>query len=169
MYYYYLQKVFGKGYPENLTGQAVNQPLIGNEAIDTVSGATRSTNGILMAVEKGMYQVGQNQLGLAVPDLKIFHLQWKDGLVVLLLILVMLAATLNMRKLRPWKLQVTNRLQCSLTEVAIRLNGSLWVRSHTSLSIFDKIGKINCASHFYIPRISLIMIISASTPFIFFR
>lgn len=103
----YLKKVLAAGYPENLQGKAVTGPLAENEDVDIISGATRTTEGITLAVEKGMYQIGKNQLGLAVPTLKTFRFQWQDGLVVLLLILAVLAAARNLRKLRPWLLAAT--------------------------------------------------------------
>lgn len=82
----YLKKVLGAGYPENLQGKEITQPLNNHNDIDVVSGATRTTQGILLAVEKGMYQVDQTQLGLSVPTLKTFHFERQDGLIVLLLI-----------------------------------------------------------------------------------
>lgn len=100
----YLKKVQGAGYPEKLHGKEITQPFDTHKDIDAVSGATRTTKGITLAVEKGMYQVGQNQLGLSVPALKAFHFQWQDGLVVLLLILAIAASARNIRKLRPWLL-----------------------------------------------------------------
>ncbi|BAE84840.1 4Fe-4S binding protein [Desulfitobacterium hafniense] len=98
----YLRKVLEAGYPENLIGKTVTQPLAAHEDIDSVSGATRTTDGIMLAVEKGMFQVGKNQLGLTVPRLKTFHFQWQDGLVLLMLLVAILASARNMKKLRPW-------------------------------------------------------------------
>lgn len=103
----YLKKVLGAGYPENFQGKEISRPLDTQEGIDAVSGATRTTQGITLAVEKGMCQVGKNQLGLSVPTLKTFHFQWRDGLVALLLLLAIVAATRNMKMLRPWLLVAT--------------------------------------------------------------
>ncbi|WP_092328615.1 FMN-binding protein [Desulfosporosinus hippei] len=100
----YLKKVRGFGYPENLKGKKITQPLNNYEDIDAVSGATRTTTGIKLAVEKGIYQVGQNQLGLTVPSQKHIHFQWQDGLVVLLFVVAMAASVRNMRRLRIWLL-----------------------------------------------------------------
>ncbi|WP_019851175.1 4Fe-4S binding protein [Desulfitobacterium sp. PCE1] len=98
----YLKKVLVAGYPENFLGKTVSEPLEAHEDIDIVSGATRTAKGMMLAVEKGMYQVGENHLGLKVPPLKTFHFQWQDGLVVLMLALAILASSRNMKKLRPW-------------------------------------------------------------------
>lgn len=103
----YLRKVLEAGYPGNLSGKTVTQPLAAHEDIDSVSGATRTTDGIMLAVEKGMFQVGKNQLGLTVPHLKTFHFQWQDGLVLLMLLVAILASARNMKKLRPWILVAT--------------------------------------------------------------
>ncbi|NMA68798.1 MAG: 4Fe-4S binding protein [Desulfitobacterium sp.] len=103
----YLKRVLAAGYPENLQGKVVTEPLVDQEGIDAVSGATRTVEGITLAVEKGMYQIGQNQLGLTVPTLKTFYFQWQDGLVILLLVIAILAATLKKSKLRPWILVAT--------------------------------------------------------------
>lgn len=103
----YLRKVLKAGYPENLIGKSVTQPLAVYEDIDVVSGATRTTDGIVLAVEKGMFQVGRTQLGLTVPHLKTFHVQWQDGLVMMLLLVAVLAAARNMKRLRPWVLVAT--------------------------------------------------------------
>ncbi len=98
----YLKKVLEEGYPEIFQGKTVTQLLSTYEDIDGVSGATRTADGIMLAVEKGMFQVGMNQLGLTVPTLKVFYVQWQDGLLVFLMLFVILAAARNMKKFRPW-------------------------------------------------------------------
>ncbi len=103
----YLKRVLTAGYPENLRGKTVTDPLGSQEGVDSVSGATRTVEGITLAVEKGMYQIGQNQLGLTVPILKSFYFQWQDGLVILLLFIAIFAATLKKNKFRPWILVAT--------------------------------------------------------------
>ena len=103
----YLDKVMKKGYPENLAGKEITKPLESNPDIDVVSGATRTTKGILMAVEKGMYQVGKNQLHLNVPNVEGPHVQWTDGAVVGVLLGAIVAAGRNMRKVRPWLLALS--------------------------------------------------------------
>lgn len=96
----YLWRVLDSGYPENLQGHAITELLSSNEDIDAVSGATRTTEGILAAVEKGVAQVGQNQLGVAVPKVETYHFQWEDGAIVLLLITAVIAALRKIKKLR---------------------------------------------------------------------
>jgi Na+-translocating ferredoxin:NAD+ oxidoreductase RnfG subunit len=96
----YLARVLESGYPENLKGHSITESFESNEAIDAVSGATRTTEGILGAVEKGVAQVGQNQLGVEVPKVGGYHLQWEDGAIVLLLLLAVIAATRKIKKLR---------------------------------------------------------------------
>lgn len=98
----YLSKVLGAGFTENLQGKSITQPLDTQKGVDVISGATRTSRGILLAVEKGMYQVGQNQLGLSVPTVTTFQFQWKDGLIVLLLSLAIAASARSMKKFRPW-------------------------------------------------------------------
>jgi uncharacterized membrane protein (DUF485 family) len=97
----YLSRVMKTGYPENLQGHSITESFDSNEEIDAVSGATRTTEGILHAVEKGMADVGENQLGLDVPSVSMFHFQWQDGLVVFLLILAIVAAVRKKKKVRP--------------------------------------------------------------------
>lgn len=96
----YLSRVVESGYPENLQGQRITESLRTNQEIDAVSGATRSVEGILSAVEKGIGQVGENQLGFAVPKVNTYHFQWEDGAIVLLLILAVIAAIRKVKKLR---------------------------------------------------------------------
>lgn len=103
----YLKKVLAAGYPENIKGKVVTEPLANQDGIDAVSGATRTVEGITLAVEKGIYQIGQNQLGLTVPTLKTFYFQWQDALVSCLLVMAILAATFKKNKLRPWILVAT--------------------------------------------------------------
>lgn len=98
----YLKRVLAAGYPENLRGKIISEPLENQQGIDAISGATRTVEGIILAVEKGMYQIGQNQLGLSIPNLNTFYFQWQDGLVILLLVTAICAATFKKRKLRPW-------------------------------------------------------------------
>lgn len=96
----YLKRVMESGYPENLQGQAVAKSLKSNQKLDAVSGATRTTEGILTAVQKGIAQVGKNQLDIAVPKVASYHFQWEDGAIVLLLILTVVAAILKLKKFR---------------------------------------------------------------------
>lgn len=100
----YLKKVVGMGYPENLNGKSISSRLSENDGVDAVSGATRTTDGIVSAVEKGMVHVGESLLGVTVPALETFHFEWKDGLVIALLILSTVAMTRKIKKLRPWLL-----------------------------------------------------------------
>lgn len=96
----YLERVLESGYPENIQGVGVTDSLRTNEGIDAVSGATRTTDGILAAVEKGMFDVGEVQLGLDVPTVSSYHFQWEDGAIVLLLVTAILAAFRKRGKLR---------------------------------------------------------------------
>lgn len=96
----YLERVVEAGYPDNLQGAEVIQSLKENEELDAVSGATRTTDGILAAVEKGMFDVGEIQLGLDVPALSSYQFQWEDGAIVLLLLTAILATIRKLKKLR---------------------------------------------------------------------
>lgn len=96
----YLERVVEVGYPNNLQGAGVTNSLIANEGLDAVSGATRTTDGIIAAVEKGMFDVGETQLGLDVPPLSTYHFQWEDGAIVLLLLTAIFAAFRKLKKLR---------------------------------------------------------------------
>ena len=102
----YLKKVLAAGYPDNFRGKTVTEPLENQQGIDAVSGATRTVEGIILATEKGMYQIGKNQLGLSVPTLNTFYFHWRDGLVILLLVSAICAAAFNRKKLRPWILVI---------------------------------------------------------------
>ncbi|WP_291352911.1 4Fe-4S binding protein [Desulfosporosinus sp.] len=125
----YLKKVISAGYPENLHGKEITQPLKNHKDIDVVSGATQTTQGILLAVEKGIYQVGQTQLGLSVPTLKTYHFQWQDGLTVLLLFLAIVAANRNLRKVRPWL------LVASVVVLGFMANTSLTIGNFMSIML----------------------------------
>lgn len=96
----YLSRVLDLGYPVNLQGHNITEALESNEKIDAVSGATRTTEGILAAVEKGVAQVGQNQLGLVVPEVEAYTFQWEDGAIVLLMLVGVLAVIRKTKKLR---------------------------------------------------------------------
>lgn len=96
----YLSRVLDSGYPVNLQGHAITEALESNKKIDAVSGATRTTEGILAAVEKGVAQVGQNQLGVAVPKVKNYTFQWEDGAIVLLLLVAVVAVIRKIKRLR---------------------------------------------------------------------
>lgn len=96
----YLERVVEAGYPDNLQGAGVIHSLKENEELDAVSGATRTTDGILAAVEKGMFDVGEIQLGLDVPDLSAYQFQWEDAAIVLVLLTAILAAFRKLKKLR---------------------------------------------------------------------
>lgn len=123
----YLKKVLAAGYPEVLQGKPVDTSLATYEEVDAVSGATRTTEGMILAVEKGMFQVGKNQLGFVVPQLEIIHFQWQDGLVVIVLLLAILAAARNMKKLRPWILVMT------VLVLGFMENSSLTIGNYTSI------------------------------------
>src|SRR5690606_5062212 len=58
------------------------------------------TDGIIAAVEKGMYSVGENQLGLDVPPVQAYQFQWEHGAAALILAGAGLAAVLKLKRLR---------------------------------------------------------------------
>jgi len=123
----YLKKVLAAGYPEVLEGKAVTNFLAANEDVDMVSGATLTTKGILLAVEKGMFQVGKNQLGLTVPQLKTLYFQWQDGLVGIVLLFSIFGAWRNLKKLRPWI------LVAAALGLGFVANTSLTIGNYTSI------------------------------------
>src|SRR5690606_10428109 len=97
----YMERVLEAGYPENLRGIEVTDSAREYAKLDAVGGATRTTEGILAAVEKGMAFVGENQLGVDVPPVEFYQFQWEEGAVVLLLFIAVLAAAFKFRKIRP--------------------------------------------------------------------
>ncbi len=96
----YLERVVKAGYPENLQGAAVTDTLKEDLDLDAVAGATMTTDGIIAAVEKGMYSVGENQLGLDVPPVQAYQFQWEHGAAALILAGAGLAAVLKLKRLR---------------------------------------------------------------------
>ncbi len=100
----YLNKVLKNGYLENLQDKSISNPLKSYDGLDAVSGATRTTEGILSAVSKGVAQIGENQLGIASPTEEGIHFDWQDSLVVLIVLVACLATAKKIKKLRTWLL-----------------------------------------------------------------
>lgn len=100
----YLNKVLKSGYLENLQDKSISNPLKSYDGLDAVSGATRTTEGILSAVSKGVSQIGENQLGMASPIEEGIHFVWQDGLVILIVFVACLASVKKIKKLRTWLL-----------------------------------------------------------------
>ena len=123
----YINRVLDEGYPENLQGKLISERLGDQDGIDAISGATRTSEGIITSVEKGMIQVGDNQLGVAVPELETFQFQWQDGVIVALLLVMLLAAVKKIRKLRPWL------LVASVIVIGFMTKTSLTVGNFTSI------------------------------------
>ena len=123
----YLNRVLGEGYPDNLHGKTITERLLEQDGVDAISGATRTSEGIIAAVEKGMVQIGENQLALAVPVMDSFHFQWQDGAIVLLLVLALVALKAKKKKLRPWL------LAASVIVIGFMTHSSITVGNYTSI------------------------------------
>jgi Na+-translocating ferredoxin:NAD+ oxidoreductase RnfG subunit/Pyruvate/2-oxoacid:ferredoxin oxidoreductase delta subunit len=147
----YINRVLNEGYPDNFQGKSISERLADQEGIDAISGATRTSEGIIGSVEKGMVEVGENQLGIRVPQLDTVHFQWQDGVIVLLLILMVLAVMRKMRKLRPWL------LVASVIVIGFLTKTSLTVGNFTSI-LANKIPSIGERPVWFILVIGVLLI-----------
>ncbi|MFA5537545.1 MAG: 4Fe-4S binding protein, partial [Bacillota bacterium] len=94
---------------------------------DGVSGATVTVEGILSAVQKGIIQVGNEQLGLDIPLVNSINLNRKDILVFVLVVFSIVCAAYNFKKIRPWLLVL------SVIFIGFTLNYSITYSNYVGL------------------------------------
>lgn len=97
----YLHKVLDAGLLKNMAGRNIQAGFAG---IDGVTGATVTTEAIFSAVQKGITQIGNEQLGLNISQTNGINLVWQDFLVLFLVIFSIICSVFNFKKLRPWLL-----------------------------------------------------------------
>lgn len=120
----YLKKVMDSGLLGTLLSHPIKEDVTG---MDTVSGATVTSKGILTAVQKGSAQIGYTQLGLHISAGRTVNFDWKDMAVIGLILLAIVSAACNLRKLRPWLLVL------SVLIVGFLSNSSLTLGNFTGL------------------------------------
>ncbi|WP_242661932.1 FMN-binding protein [Desulfitobacterium hafniense] len=114
----YLKKVVDSGFLNAFYDHPVEDNTTG---VDTVSGATVTSKGILTAVQKGIVQIGNNELGLHISTGSSIIYDWKDLTVVGLILLAIISAACNLRKLRPWVLVLSVLIIGFLTNASLTL------------------------------------------------
>lgn len=97
----YYQKALAGGILDKFAGQNIGS---GIPEVDAVTGATVTSKAILSAVDKGIIQIGNDQLNLNLSSRNRIALDWPDILAVGLVVLAAFASAFNLRKLRPWLL-----------------------------------------------------------------
>ncbi|AFM00270.1 FMN-binding protein [Desulfitobacterium dehalogenans ATCC 51507] len=123
----YLSRVLREGYLHQFTGKEARDPFELGHDLDGISGATYTVNGIALAVRKGAWQAGKNELGLQVPAGSQLALGWPELGLILLYGLVFIAVSRRGQKLRPWL------LAGSVLFLGFFLNASLSLANLTSL------------------------------------
>jgi len=100
----YLHRVLRENYLQSFAGLKPGD-LVGTAAkVDTVGGATLTTEGIYQAVRKGVIQVGNNQLNLGLETESARYIGWQEIGLLCFYVLTLLAIHFKWNKLRPWVL-----------------------------------------------------------------
>jgi uncharacterized protein with FMN-binding domain len=66
----YYERVIQSGFLSKLVGKGYKDQFTGEKGVDTISGATRTSNGILSSTELAVREIAGRQLGLSVPGAK---------------------------------------------------------------------------------------------------
>lgn len=117
----YVKKVLQEGYPEIFINSTISQPLQSNAGVDAISGATRTSEGMIAAIEKGMYQIAENQLLIDVPSRSTWQVSWEDALVGIVIILAYILALKRKKKLRAWILIASVIIIGFITKTSLNL------------------------------------------------
>jgi len=99
--YSYIKKLKSKNYFRQYQDKALNSKFQIKDDIEAVSGATISSNAIALAAKEAAYNIAENQLNIEVPKIeKKWHITPKEGIVLLVFILGILATYKRNKKLR---------------------------------------------------------------------
>lgn len=96
----YLEMVISRGFLDGFIGKTISDPLMLNEDIDGVSGATVSAKGIASAVRKGVRQIGVQEFGLEENNGE--GIQWgaEEFILLALFLIILISIKLKLAKLR---------------------------------------------------------------------
>jgi uncharacterized protein with FMN-binding domain len=112
----YLNRLLASGFLERFKGSRAGAEL---GELDAISGATVSADAIKTAVQKGIAQVGNDQLNMKIPVRSRLNLHWHDATSVILAASAFAAGAFGARKLRPWLLTASVLLMGFLSNHSI--------------------------------------------------
>jgi Na+-translocating ferredoxin:NAD+ oxidoreductase RnfG subunit len=97
----FIYKIKNNNFLQQFVGKNISAPLSINEDIDSISGATLSSNGISKAISKGSHYVATTQFNINISQKKqIIQFGIKEIIVLALLILMLISVKFKIRQLR---------------------------------------------------------------------